>query len=175
MVVTIYADGSRHKDGSISWGFVVTKTIKDVDIGPGRNIRNLNLASRTKTVTRVVHREYGNYTHGSSNMAEYMGVVLAMDWALKNCSGCDVEINTDSDVLLKQISGDNKCRKSDIMNWKNILLKQISVADRVFTGFTMSKVDSKDNKAHGIWLERLAHEVVVSEVPKSTLEEIEEA
>lgn len=41
----------------------------------------------------------------TNNEAEYMGLIGALDWIDKNCSEAEIEINSDSQLLVRQMKG----------------------------------------------------------------------
>jgi len=71
----------------------------------------------------------------TNNEAEYMGVIGALDWVEKNCPNEEIEINSDSQLLVRQMKGIYKVKAQnlkklwlvahDLCQGKNIEFKEI--------------------------------------------------
>ena len=96
--ITIYTDGAARGN-------------------PGPSASGYSVYLDGKEVAREEHYN-GNATN---NFAEYNAVVLALGWCIKNIKKCeehDVELYSDSELVVRQLSGHYKV-KSEIMQMLN--------------------------------------------------------
>jgi ribonuclease HI len=122
----VYADGSRSTSGGIKWAYIV------LDDG------------------KIVHSASGTRSSGSSNFAEYMAVTNALEWIVRMCSGREVTLYTDSELVLNQVSGKYRCRSKHLRPWRDVLVSLLESSGRMGVVVHLRKVSSKDNLAHSV-------------------------
>ncbi len=105
----------------------------------------------------VGHKEYGEQIgHATNNVAEYKAVVLALKKAKqlltkKVAKETNVELRTDSELLVKQLNGEYKIKDADLQPlflevW-NLRIDFKSVTFKHITRDKNKKADSLVNKA----------------------------
>ncbi len=114
----IYADGaSRGNPGSAAIG----ATIKD---GQGRLVTSIS-------------QRIGRATN---NQAEYRAIIAALEEATK-LGAKQVDINSDSELVVKQINGEYRVKKATLKP----LYQQVKQLQGSFQGFTITHIPRRQN------------------------------
>ncbi len=89
-----------------------------------------------KSDGRTIYSDYGIAVEpfsqdSTNNVAEYTALVKALQWLLENNLGSTkVEINTDSQLIVNQLTGDYKVKSKRIMSlYKEVLLLKSKFQD----------------------------------------------
>jgi ribonuclease HI len=107
-----YTDGaSRGNPGPASYSFLV--------------IRN----------GAIIHQESGFLGTSTNNVAEYMAVIHALSW-LAHATGGHVHIYSDSELVIRQLSGKYAVRKPHLA----LLYRDVSALSRKFESVTYHSV-----------------------------------
>lgn len=91
-MIQIFSDGgSRGNPGEAASAFVVYKD------------------------NEVLHKEAKYLGKATNNVAEYTGVILALEWTVKNLSDLDITFKLDSELVVRQLTGVYKIKNSELM------------------------------------------------------------
>ncbi len=85
----------------------------------------------------LISRAIGKATN---NEAEYLSLITAIEESLKN-NFSNIEINSDSELLVRQVNGQYKVRAANLKPFYNLVMKSIKKLD----SFTISWVPREEN------------------------------
>lgn len=122
----IFCDGS-FQNGKVVWGILVT----DTNGNPLQTYRQ-------------------EHKCGSANVAEYLALVEALEFVRVNCKGEEVDIYTDSETVIFQISGVRRCKSKRLLPLMNIVNTLRSEVKGNGTSVSIIKISSSNNRAHNV-------------------------
>ena len=117
--------------------FTDGKTINN----PGPSYIGVLIKEGEKEIRRI-RKFVGN---GTSNEAEYMAMIEGMREALK-LGAKDVEILTDSELVVRQMRGEYKVRAKNLKRLK----KRAESLLKKFESFSITHIPRKENPAHKV-------------------------
>ncbi|HRN96680.1 MAG TPA: ribonuclease HI family protein [Candidatus Levybacteria bacterium] len=118
---TIHSDGgARGNPGPAAYGFVVTDDNKN-----------------------LVHKDSGYIGETTNNVAEYTGVVKALEWILKHTTPTSLSVILDSELVARQLSGIYKIKNE---NLKKYYLSIKELERDIHCPITFSSVPRNQNK-----------------------------
>lgn len=118
----IYSDGgARGNPGPAAYGFIVYKD--DIEIYSGKDFLGI----------------------ATNNIAEYKGLLAAMDWVLENISDDIEKINffLDSELVVKQMKGEYKIKNKELFD---IAQKIKNIERKLSSKITYTHVPRVENK-----------------------------
>lgn len=134
--LSIYIDGAaRGNPGPAGIGVVITDAKNDI----------------VKNVSKYI----GNTTN---NVAEYTALVFGLE-EVRNLSVSDVVINTDSELLAKQLGGEYKIKSPAL----KVLYAKVSQMLDSFDEVRVNRIDREDNKG----ADKLANKAIDAACKKS--------
>lgn len=101
-----------------------------------------------KSGGRTIYSDYGIAVEpfsqdSTNNVAEYTALVKALQWLLeKNLGSTKVEIKSDSQLIVNQLTGDYKVKSKRIMS----LYKQVLLLKRKFQDIEIKWVPREENR-----------------------------
>lgn len=93
---------------------------------------------------KILHQESKFLGEVTNNIAEYQGVVLALDWLLSNkVTTQPVNFYMDSELVVKQLNGDYKVKDQ---NLKNLFLVVKGLLEKIKTKIIFRHIIRSKNK-----------------------------
>lgn len=81
-------------------------------------------------------------THCTNNQAEYMGLIMGLEYAIKNANIKKLQVFGDSQLVIRQMTGVYQCKSDQLRTYYN----QAKELERMFEEITFTHVFRCNNK-----------------------------